>query len=354
MKVSTKEFKKALQLFTKVVDSKNSRNLLNCIQLEFKDGTLKISGTDLETSASYEMAAILGNENFLINLKVLQATLKDTKAETLEFSRVTENDLRINDRMILDYKNEAFTILPESPKSKYTMESKKLLGHISAVKSCVSKDETRIFLNSIYFEKLENQNNLVATNGYIMAVSPIELPLKESFLLPRESIAAVEYLLKNSENIKFSTDSERSYFETDKIKISSRSIVRDYLKYSAVIPKKTSKNLEIELSPLVNALKGIIAGHTNKRVFSTRIKLTENLMELTAITPELTENIIKIKCDYFNPDIEFGFNAKLLLESLESIAGSSHALIGFNNELSPFEIKSDKTRNFSIAMPLKI
>lgn len=292
------------QLSTLLKRAKNSRAILNYCNVT-PEG---IYATDLETTILIKNKYNLDQGIHLIE-------------KLGEFSRPDNTGL-INEYPSLN--------------SKYAINDKQTItvAALTTLLKHVSKDQTRLLLNSVYFTK----SHAVATNGFHLRYFDLNESLKESYIVPRESIELLLKLCKSfkltNASIAFSED--WAVVDNEFFRWESRTIQREYLRYQAVIPKKLAHSFNVTNWIDLKELKP----HLNKRSYACKIKGIENNVFLSI--PETDIKIVIGDCD---SDFEIGFN--LLFLDIASESKKSFK-VGFNDNLSPCLV------NESIVMPLKL
>ena len=198
-----------------------------------------------------------------------------------------------------------------------------------------SDDETRIFLNSIYFDS----ENIVATNSYHLKAVKHDQNINSQYIIPNGSIDILVKLCKAFKTINIKLSFNENWVTVDTLEFTwqSRLINREYLKYQAVIPKKWNNKLEIKNFPELKTYKPFLEKRKEKSVIS----LVNG--EIFFIIPSTD---IKIKIgESDNKDFEIGFNPLFLEIAREN---KRDFIIKWNSELSPVLV------NESIVMPLKL
>ena len=130
-------------------------------------------------------------------------------------------------------------------------------------------------------------------------------------------------------------------------------IAREYPKYQAVIPNKTNYSLTVEKENLFNAVKRIKI-MSNEKSNGVKIHLMNNNMTILANHPSLGDARETIPVDYEGRELEIGFNAKYLMDSV-NILDSEDVTLELNNEFSAVVVRSNQMQNYlGIIMPLRI
>lgn len=198
-----------------------------------------------------------------------------------------------------------------------------------------SKDETRIFLNTVCFDN----DKLVATNGYHLKLIKLPVKMQGEYLIHRDSVKVIldfckAYKLSDIEitfNDKFATI-DNIYFT-----IQCRLIQKDYIRYQAIIPKNFTNCIEIDKYPSMSVLKPFI--DSKKPI--CRIVGIDSLVYLI-----IGEHInIVIGYNDNKKDFALGFTPNFIEIAREN---QTSFKLKWNNELSPCEI------NNCIVMPLKL
>ena len=104
---------------------------------------------------------------------------------------------------------------------------------------------------------------------------------------------------------------------------------------------------------LTNAVKRIKI-LANEKTNGIKVSLSANNMTISSSHPSLGQATVVLPVNYSGIDIEIGFNAKYLIDTL-SVFNDSDVIMEFNNELSPVVVKSETLPEFlGIIMPLKL
>jgi DNA polymerase-3 subunit beta len=369
VKISSIELKESLNKILSVVDKKNTRLILNFIKVEAIGNKLEITGTDLEVSAKIILPAVVNKPGvFCVNAKNIFEIIKELpeKEVTLELGEKSQNlklycgDINFT---LLIYTNEEFPHLQFSTNaSEFSLDSNQVLSMINKTSHAISSDETRLFLNGIFLQEVEGKLRTVATDGYRLALIETELskskiePLVNGIIIPKKGVFELKKIAEAaaSQKISISVDESFIYFNSENnYLLAIRLIAKEYLKYQAVIPKKTIFTATVERDYLLNAVKRIKI-MANEKSNGVKISFRKNEMIIIANHPSLGDAQEKFAMNYSGDDFDIGFNAKFLIESL-SVFNDEEVKIEFNNELSPIVIKSNKNQNFlCIIMPLKL
>jgi DNA polymerase-3 subunit beta len=369
IKIQVNEFKEALNKVLSVVDKKNTRLILNFIQIQALDNKIEITATDLEVSAKITLPCIVENTGTIcVNAKNIFDIIKELPDKVVLLdSDLSSNNLKIVcdniNFTLLIYTNEEFPQLQfKSAANEFKLNSNQIIEIINKTSHAISNDETRIFLNGIFLQEVEGKLRSVATDGYRLALVESELnntkidALINGIIIPKKGVLELKKITEAFPNqeIEISVDESFIYLNANNsYLLAIRLIAKEYLKYQAVIPKKTNFYSDIDRNQFLNSVKRIKI-MANERSNGVKVNLKENEMVVNANHPSLGDALERFPIRYSEKEFEIGFNAKFLLESL-SVFNDDDIRLEFNNELSPVVIKSIKNPNFlCIIMPLKL
>ena len=352
-----------------VLDKKNSRPILTNCLISFKENKLELLATDLEVAAKVILnATTVGQSKFCINTKNLFDILRELPDERVDLEIDSEKNLlnltcaKINYSLLItnseDYPQVSFDNSSELVKIK----SDDLQNIIQKTHHAISNDETRINLNGIYFQEIENKLRAVAIDGHRLALLDIynfdssNQPLKDGVIVPKKGIAELKKLADSYPDSELSLKVDESFLYAscnEEYYISIRLIAREYPKYQTVIPSKTSYTITVDRGAFLNAVKRIKL-LSNEKTNGVKVKFTETELKISADHPSLGHALELLPVSYDGPEMEIGFNARYMIDSL-NVLDVSEIIFEFNNELSPVIIRSGEHENFlGIIMPLKI
>jgi DNA polymerase-3 subunit beta len=366
IKVCTEELKNALNKVLSVVDKKNSRPILTYTLFHAKGDTLELSATDLEVSTKVNIQTNVEKEGrFCVNAKNIFDILKELPNADIELV-LEENTLKLNcgdiHYSLLIYKSDDFPHLVfGTEENSFTLSSEQVISVINKTSYAILNDETRLHLNGIFLQEVENKLRAVATDGHRLALYETELStpnnntLINGIIIPKKGVYELKKIAEAqpTKDILISVDDSFLYASTDNYFISIRLIAREYPKYQAVIPNKTSFTMVADKTTFADAIRRIKI-MSNEKSNGVRVNMGNSEITIMANHPSLGDAQEKIAVDYNGKEMEIGFNAKYLIDTIYTFADGEITL-ELNNELSPVIIRSSAQPNYlGIIMPLKL
>lgn len=369
IKISVNDLKESLNKILSVVDKKNTRLILNFIQIQASGNKVEMTATDLEVSAKVTAECIVEKPGtFCVNAKNIFDIVKELPESELTIELLEgKNNLKLTcgsiNFTLLIYTSEEFPHLQfKSNSNEFKLNTFQILEMINKTSHAISNDETRLFLSGIFFQEIDGKLRAVATDGFRLALVETELSankieaLINGIIVPKKGVAELKKIAESypDQEVTISVDESFIYINAnDKYLLAIRLIAKDYLKYQAIIPKKTNNFADIERAAFLNAVRRIKI-MANERSNGVKLILRNGEMTVAANHPSLGDAFEQFPITYSGPEFEIGFNAKYLMDIL-TIFGDEEVRMEFNNELSPALIRSAKNHNYlCIVMPLKL
>ena len=369
IKIQVEEFRNALNKILSVVDKKNLRPILTYTLIKTGNNQIHLSATDGEVSAKVYLQALCSEEKlFCINAKNIFEILREFPNDLINIEiDENENNLKIYYQDIhfslLIYPSNDFPSLVFSNERKsFSVKSRDIIDFIDKTSHAISSDETRPYLNGIFLQEVNSHFRTVATDGHRLSLFEMDLneknidTLLNGIIVPRKGVIELKKVAESypDAEIKINVDDSFMYINAqDEYFLSIRLIAREYPKYQAVIPSKVTYLMKTDKNNFLNAVRRIKI-MANEKTNGVRVFLKEKEMTITANHPSLGKASEKIAIDYQGKEMEIGFNAKYLIDTLSSFNDGPVSL-ELNNELSPVLIKSETAPQLlNIIMPLKL
>ncbi len=368
-KIVCSNFFKTLSHLQGIVDKRNSLPILSNILIEAKDNALILSSTDMDISIIEKIDCnVLENGSTTINSQILYDIVRkiddnseieiisnDGKLLTLraDGSRFSLACLPKEDFPIIDQDNSGNTI---------KINSKIIFKLIDKTKFAISNEETRYFLNGLYFNITKDQNNsivtLVGTDGHRLAKfsHKIEDNIDQvsGVIIPKKTIYELSKLLvEKDQNILISISSNKIVFTIDNIIFISKLIDGSFPDYKRVIPKDNSNILKINREILLSAIDRV-STIANEKSPVIKFKLLQNVLNLNTINNESSTASEDLKINYNGDEIEIGFNSKYIMDIVNNLEDEEIS-INLKDNTSPITALENSNSNLVyVLMPMRV
>ena len=238
---------------------------------------------------------------------------------------------------------------------------------LKSVSYAQSTDENRYILNGVYFNFDDAKLILVATDGRRLAHVSKDMEVAQdnagNLILPAKTVGELQRLLNHGEEVKITFNDRQVAFEigvseeseasglVDNIYLVSKIVEGNYPNYKQVIPKETEHRVKIERELLLECVNRASL-MTSDKSNSVKVKLGDNLLELSGSSSEYGESHESMAIAYEGPEVSVAFNPQFLMDPLKNL-DKDEVYFEFKDELSPGVFKTLESF-LCVIMPLRL
>ena len=254
---------------------------------------------------------------------------------------------------------------PELPKieieNSIELEQSALKNMIKKTIFAVSTEENRPIFTGCLFEIKNNKLNIVAIDGFRLALRTINLPVQVNdfkAVIPAKSLNEVNKILEDSfEPVKIGISKNQAVFEMENCKIVTRILDGEFLNYASVIPENWQTRIRVEKNSLQNSFERIslISSSSMEKEKKYPVKVTIDIGKLTILCTNQTGDAKEeVFISTEGKNLEVGFNPKYFLDSLKAI-DEEEIFVEFGTNVSPCLIKSVENNDYVyMILPIRL
>lgn len=321
-----------LQTTNKVISSKNTLPILDYFLFDLKEGVLKITASDLETT----LVGTLAVENvereglIAVPVKLMLDSLKEFSEQPLTIE-ANESTWEI----VVSWKSGKLTLpgtsglsypnLPElntETKQSLALDVDTLMVGINKTIFATADDELRPVMNGVYINLEPQSVTFVATDAHklVKYASETAAEATASFILPKKPANLLRGLLpKEDGEITVEFDDKNVLFRLKNQVLICRLIEGNYPNYNAVIPANNPNKVFVDRLELLNAIRRV-AVCSNQSTNLIKLDISKGTINLTAQDLDFSVSAQEsLTCDYEGEDIVIGFKSTFLIEILSNI-----------------------------------
>ena len=370
-KINRDHFANGLAQVLNVVGSKATMPILSNVLIEAEKDQISLTTTNLDLGIRCKIKAEVKETGAVtLPVKRLAGIVRELPNIDVIFDASSNHQVKLTSGgstfRIMGIGKEEFPPLPEFGEEKaYSLEQTELVTMLRSVAYAQSTDETRYILNGVYFNFRDGKLSLVATDGRRLALisKEMEVPAESAgaIILPAKTVAELMRLLDKGEKVKISFNDRRAAFQiaTDKdssgmidhVYLYSKVVEGNYPNYQQVIPKETHQRIKLERELLLQCVHRA-ALVCSEKANSVKIKLSSNLLELMAQSPDFGEAHESMAIGYSGPDLQVAFNPAFMIDPLRALA-KDEVFFEVKDEVSPGVFKT--LDNFvCVIMPVRL
>ena len=370
--LSKLDFVKSLSFIQNIVESKSTIPVLTNVLLEAKQGRLHLSGTDMDMTISdkIKIKNIEEEGTTCVPAHILYNVIKelsDDKPVNLSYDKNNKKLYVTSFKSKFTFsclsKDDFPVLTTENYKISFLLKSSILKEMIDKTYFAISNEETRYYLNGIFFHTIKLNNKFflrsIATDGHRLAqcetISPAAANNIFSTIIPKKLIFELRKLIDEVEDeIKIDLSERKIKFSFSETILISKLIDGKFPDYEKVIPKDTKNSFSIDRKIFLESINRISTISSEK---SKAIKLNLNRNKLTISANNLEEGgsgIEEIEISYSGPTLDIGFNAGYLKEIIHQFNGKEVTIL-FSDSTAPTIIKDiAKTETLYVLMPMRV
>ena len=353
-----------------VVEKRNTIPILSNVKFEAPDGNLSLNATDMDIEI---IETIPADVSVAGSTTASAHTLFDIVRKLPEGSQVELDSTEEDEGLVLKSGRSIFTLnslpiddFPVLSSDKYSHEfslpSSTLCNMIDGTKFAISTEETRYYLNGIYFHESNKDKDLtlraVATDGHRLASIEVPRPAgldgMPGVIIPRKTVTELRKLLDEfDEEVELSVSDTKIRFSFEGVVLTSKLIDGTFPDYDKVIPTKNDKILEVDTKSFAEAVSRVSA-ISSERSRAIKLELTLDNLVLSANSSENGSAIEELLVSFKSDNVEIGFNSRYLQDITQQINGST-ARFTLADAASPTLIQDvDNDSAIYVLMPMRV
>jgi len=229
-------------------------------------------------------------------------------------------------------------------------------------KFAISTEETRYYLNGVFFHTSEGETGpvlrAVATDGHrlarIDAAVPAGAETMPGVIVPRKTVGELRKLLDDDDmTIAVSVSETKIRFATPEITLTSKVIDGTFPDYTRVIPQANTRRMEVDAADFAKAVDRV-ATVSSERSRAVKMALDEDRLVLSVNAPDSGNAEEELAVAYGDDRLEIGFNAKYLLE-IASQVDRENAVFLFSSPGEPTLMREgNDTTAIYVVMPMRV
>ena len=356
---------KALNIVSKAVTSRTTIPILKGILLEVsEDGKLKMSASDLDITIEETVEIESGiSGSIVVQSKLFGDIIRKLPNATISVELVDTN-------VVIKCMNSEFSIIglsaDEFPSIKNIEENQEYITFdktilkemIRKTSFAASVDESKGVITGILIELLNDAINMVAIDGYRMAITReamVNLEEKNVIISAKimNEISKILSEASEEENVNLLLNDKKAIFIIGNVKVVLRLLDGEFIKYKDVLPKDNKIKVKVNRNDLMESIEraSLLSKEGKNNLIKFAIK--DTIVTITSKSEEgnVREEVIINK---EGEDLDIGFNAKYVLDVLKSIDDEDIYMF-FNTSITPCLVEPVNGDSFEyLILPVRI
>ncbi len=353
---------KEISIAQEIISTKNATSILSNVMFIAENNTLTIKATDIKVTFETKLPVEIEEEgSTTVFCDKFMSILNSLPSGSIEFN---QNDIKIVIKHVSvrgnsQLKSMASDKFPEFNSDEninyFELPASEFKQMITQTIFAVSDDETRYFMNGVYFEKKEDNLVMVSTDSRRLAYAEKNIcqginDFKPAIVPPKVLNIIIKRMPQEG-NISLSIADKIIFFKFGNYKFSSVLIDGQFPNYKRVIPENQTSYFEVEKKELADALKrvSLLVEQKSHRVY---FSLTPGNLTITSQESDIGSAKMEIACKYDGPETLMAFNY-LYIEEPMKVIDSERLRFEFTENLRAVTLKSEPASDFfHVIMPM--
>lgn len=335
--VSSSDLSSHLQAISKVLNSKNTMQILNEFLFDLQGDRLTMTASDSETTltTSMEVNSAEGEGKIAVTARLLLDTLKEFPDIPLTFI-INDKNLGLEiktengEYKFIGQSGDLYPSMPEMEENtqEVRLNSGVLLEGINKTLFCVADDSLRPIMNGILFDiQKEGKITFVATDAhklvkYVNKTNSNSENLNENsnFVLPKKPATTLRNTLdKEPGEVVIRFDSKKIFFQFGDYSMICLQIEGKYPNYDAVIPQNNPYKIIADRQSAHDVIKRVSV-YSNQASNLVKMDFENNIATVSAQDIDFSISAYdNFPVQFEGEPIKIGFRSDFLVEMLSTI-----------------------------------
>lgn len=347
-----------------VIASKNALSIMSNVLLDAREGSLSIKATDIKVSFETAIPVDVAEQGVVtvfcdklsgILTSIPEGDIVIEEDDAKVVVKPTFKKVRFQLKIIA---GERFPELPQPDSTiSFSVPARDLRAMIAQTIFAVSDDETRYFMNGVYFESVDEELVMVATDGrrlsYVKRRFDAPIPTFKGVIVPPKILSLLEKHAPDEGLIEITVTEKNIFFSFGTYRISSLLIEGQFPNYQKVIPETQKNKITVRRLDLLDSLKrvSIFVEQKSRR---TIFVISDGLLVISSEESEVGTAREELSCRYEGEKAVIALNYRYLEEPLK-VMSCEYVVVEYTEPNRAITLSPEPLSDyFHIVMPMQV
>ncbi|MGM9972475.1 MAG: DNA polymerase III subunit beta [Clostridiaceae bacterium] len=352
----------AISIAQKAITGKSTMPILEGLYINAANDTITLIGSDVDLSIETKTTAkVVDPGKIVVDSRLLGEIIRKLPNDEILIETLEGNILQIicqKSVFNLLYMNaEDYPSIPEIHEDANLSISQALLKNmIKGTIFATAQDETRPILQGVLFEIKDKCLNLVALDGYRLAIRSEYVDSENSInvVIPGKTLNEVSKIMdEKEEEVSITYTSNHILFNLGDTKIISRLLEGEFIKYSSLLPQDYKLLVTVNKQEILNGIEraSLMAKDGNSNLIKLDIEEDNIVISSNSQLGKVRE---EVSADMQGEGIQIAFNSKYLLDVMK-IMEDNEILMELSTSVTPCVIKNKNIDNCKyLVLPVRL
>lgn len=351
-----------ISIVQKAITGRSTVPILEGIYINATESGLTLIGSDMDLSIETKVEAnVIEEGSIVIDAKIFGEIIRKLPNSTIKIETMENQVIEITcEKSVFDvvYMNTSdFPNLPEINEDlKISVNQNILKNMIKGTSFAIAQDETRPILQGILFEVKNKNLNLVALDGYRLAIKSefLDSDIDIEVVIPGKTLNEISKILEDiDEIVEITFTSNHILFNLEKTKIISRLLEGKFINYNSLLPQEHKLLVNVNRQELQNAIEraSLMAKDGNTNLIKLDVQEDNLIITSNSQLGKVREEIsIKLQGE----QIQIAFNSRYLLDVLKNME-DDEVIMKMTSGISPCVIEEKNNENAKyLVLPVRL
>ena len=340
--IKQKDLIEAINIANRAVSKSTNIQIHELIYFEAKNDSLSLTSFDGEISIKTLASANIIEEGVMavkadLITNIVRKLPNDLVKVSLESGKIKISCNRSNfDLISFEYFDKDEIKKPDSKALK--IDNDKLKRSISQTEFATTLDETKLALTGILFELREGSLNMVALDGYRVALKKIDLDYPTDFenseyIIPKRSLLEWSRIISDDTTTSLYKNDNDLMFVSGATTMLCKVIDKNFIDYRNIINDISETSVIVERAELSSSLERAQVLSDPGRANLIKVNISEGHMVIKS-NSEIGNVKEVIEIDQEGEGLDIAFNAKYMQDGVKA-CDSKKIRLNFKSSLNP-------------------
>lgn len=356
------KLQEGISIVQKAITGKSTMSILEGIYINANKNGLTLIGSDIDVSIETKVNAdVLEEGSIVIDAKIFGEIIRklpnsDIKIETMDNDtvQITCEKSVFN---VVYMKPDEFPELPSLDENKKIEVPQNILKNmIKCTSFATAQDETRPILQGILFEVKDRSLNLVALDGYRLAIKSeyLDSDFDIEIVIPGKTLNEVSKILEDvNELVEITFTNNHILFNLNKTRIISRLLEGKFVNYKSLLPEEHKLSVTVNKQNLQNGIEraSLMAKDGNNNL--VKLEVQDEALVITS-NSQLGKVREEVGINLQGEKIQIAFNSRYLIDVLKNFE-EDEVVMEMTSSVSPCIIKAKEADNYKyLVLPVRL
>lgn len=346
----------------KAITGKSTMPILEGIYIRATSDGLTLIGSDIDVSIETKVDAnVIEEGTAVIDSKIFGEIIRKLPNADVHIEIVKNDTVQITcEKSVFNvvYMNgNEYPSLPSINEEKQIDVPQDILKNmIKGTSFAIAQDETRPILQGILFEIKNRSLNLVALDGYRLAIKNeyLDSDFDIEIVIPGKTLNEVSKILDDTNSVvKITFTDNHILFNLKQTKIISRLLDGKFVNYNSLLPQEHKLVVSVNRQELQNGIERASLMAKEGNSYLIKLDIQEESIIITS-NSQLGKVREEVSINLQGEKLQIAFNSRYLLDVLKNME-DEEILIEMTSSVSPCVIKSKNNDSHKyLVLPVRL